>query len=82
MVESQYKIIKGDLNMTTRDMIEKLRNGEAVNPNWVASRLEELMMLIDDMRNDHYVDMLDWYCEKYLELEEKLGKVAEVIAAD
>ena len=68
--------------MTTRDMIDKLRRGELVSSMLVADKLEELMKLVDDIHNDHYVDTLDWYCDKYLEFAEKLRKVEEIIAAD
>ena len=68
--------------MTTREMIEKLKHGETIDSMLVADRLEELMGYIDDMHNGHYVDALDWFCEQYLELVDKLRRVGEIIAAD
>ena len=63
--------------MTTRDMIDRLRYKRGVNFNEVADRLEELMQVIDDMMNDHYVDYFEWYAQRCRELEEEVERLKE-----
>ena len=61
--------------MRTVEMVEKLEAGEYVDPMEVADKLMQLKIMIDDMRNDHYVDTLEWYAERCWELEEEIAKL-------
>ena len=61
--------------MRTVEMILKLQSGEHVDQMEVAAKLIELMIMVDNMRNDHYVDTLEWYAERCWELEEEVAKL-------
>lgn len=61
----------------TRKMIEQLRSDKHVDPSKIADKLECFIQLIDDIYNDHYVDTLEWYVERCMELEEENEKLKE-----
>lgn len=61
--------------MRTVEMILKLQSGEHVDQMEVTAKLIELMIMVDNMRNDHYVDTLEWYAERCWELEEEVAKL-------
>ena len=63
--------------MTTREMIIALHKGEDIDLTEVAYRLQELTEVIDDMMNDHYTDYLEWYTQRYWELEEENARLRE-----
>ena len=66
--------------MTTEELIKKLRNcgggTEGIKlVNEAADKIEWLQKLVDDMTNDHFVDTLDFYSERYHKLSEDFEEV-------
>ena len=60
--------------MEIRELVKKLRNcgggTEGIKlVNEAADKIEWLQKLVDDMTNDHFVDTLDFYSERYQNLE-------------
>ena len=76
-------------NMTTRDIVASLRrsmDSEYLFENDdkvigimqnAANKIEELQRIIDGINGDHYVDYLDFYANRCMELEEILEKAAK-----
>jgi hypothetical protein len=64
--------------METRELIKALRyqpGNMAFSPQIrreAADKLEQLQRFIDDMLGDHYVDYLEFYANRCMELEEEL----------
>jgi hypothetical protein len=44
-----------------------------------ADKIDMLQSITDDMMNDHYVDMLDFYFNRCSELEDKIAQISKLV---